>query len=181
VESKGNLSNLNFNFLAETVLVTEIRHGLDSFFKLILDIELELGDFTDWISLIKVFSFFELMVNFLMNVKFKSIVRSSNGLGVKVNEFGDLDALDVVDIHDDEKVDEDTNTSSKESENLSWAIGCIVNITMILNEELSISSTLFQVYFFGVGVELINVIEMEVALSLAVALLLESSSEEVLV
>ena len=68
-----------------------------------LHVELELGDFWHWVSLIPVV-LVESIEKLITYVKFYGVVTGCNSLDVKVNELGLLYTFDVVKVDDSEKI-----------------------------------------------------------------------------
>lgn len=76
-----------------------------------LNIEFELSDLTNWISVIIILHL-KCMVLLDFDIELHCVITSRDGLDIVVNVFVDLNGVDVVKVDHWEKVNEDDNASN---------------------------------------------------------------------
>ena len=183
VVGKGDLSNLDrvlwFTRL-RFFLEAKIRHRLDSLFQFDLNIQLELRDAVHRVSLIIVV-FLEVVEHIFINIEFDSVVSGGDGLDVKVEEFVDLYALDVVEVDNSPQVNEHSDGSRSKTVNHSVGLVLLWDFTGILDKEIGLFVALWRNVFICRFVHVIQGQIIEVASVLALALLLNIGIEPVFV
>lgn len=106
VISKGNLCTLLLVVSFILRIVALIWFSLNSLFKLILKIKLELRYFTNWVTLIIVCLLPSLICLFF-DVELDGIVSSSDSLNIPVNIVVSLDSRNIIEVYDSEQVHKD--------------------------------------------------------------------------
>jgi hypothetical protein len=118
-ESERDLSNLDLLDLAISWPVeAKVIHGRDTLFEFGLDVHLELSHFTHRVVTLMIMAL-PFVVDFLIDIKLNTVVTSSDGLHIEVNEVVLLHLFDIVEIDDGKHVDEHSKATNHESEDLS--------------------------------------------------------------
>lgn len=120
MESKSNLSNVDSlcSWTFPRSIITKIIHGRNAFFKLVLDKDLELRHFTNWVVLLVV-HFLPFMVDAFVEIKFDCVVSSSDSFDIEINEFILLNLLYVIHINYSKQIDKHANTADHKAKSLS--------------------------------------------------------------
>lgn len=149
MESKSDLCNMNWMlFSMFQIFKTSIWDMWNSFFKLKLNIEFELSNFTDWIFMIKIL-FLECMILWWLQIEFDCVISSSNCFNIIINILIDLNWVNIVKVNYGKEIYENNNTRYQKTICLSDILSCLINCTYMLNIKECILSAFFKEFRIG--------------------------------
>jgi hypothetical protein len=153
VKSKGNLGN--FDILLSWSINSVVWEFIHSLFKLKLDVELKLLDFSNRVSMVMVIEE-EFFIDCLTDIKLDCVISRSNCFDIKVNILCLLESLDIINVHNSEKVNENGSAGSDQSEDLT-----LIHVPVSFWEKtwsLEIKERVFAAFSRCVFVEIIDVL-----------------------
>ena len=116
-----------------------------------------------------------------VNIKFNCVITGSDGLGIKVNVFVSLYALEIIEVDDCPKINENCDCSCSETIDHSVAFQVSWDFTTILNKEISILIAIFRNVRVGFVVNKIQVQIIEMAFMFSRALFFDVGINSVFV
>lgn len=142
VISKWNLSNCFSVVSFPFIVISQIFHIINPLLEDFLVVNLELSNFTHWVTFIKVLSL-PSYVSFIGNIMFSRIISSCNRFNIPINIKVLLNCHHIIKIDDCKQINETYNASSKESKYLSTYLLILWDEARHLEVQLSFIITIF--------------------------------------